>query len=252
LRPQRLASAFAARRRLRAPPPPIPSAIALADHNPAHPFPAHPFPAHADPAPAAALAPSVRVAIALGANQRCTVPGREGDPAATIRRALADLALFPGISNLRASTLHTTPAVSTVPQPDFVNAAATFTTTLPPRALLNALLTIESHYGRARAAQTPPSGAACNTDPAAVLAWLPRTLDLDILLYGDAIIHEPALTIPHPRLATRRFVLAPLAEIWPDAPIPTRGTTVAAALAALAASDRAPTEPPPPAERPTL
>jgi 2-amino-4-hydroxy-6-hydroxymethyldihydropteridine diphosphokinase len=98
-------------------------------------------------------------------------------------------------------------------QPDFVNAVAEIETSLAPRKLLEELLAIETRFGRAR------------TFPDA-----PRTLDLDLLLYGDRIIAEPGLTVPHPRMHERAFVLAPLAEIAPDAVVPVKGA-VAALLA---------------------
>ncbi len=86
-------------------------------------------------------------------------------------------------------------------QPDFVNACALVETALAPRALLEGLLAIEREHGRKREI---PNG--------------PRTLDLDIILYGDQAIDEPGLTIPHPRAHERAFVLDPLREVWPEAP----------------------------------
>ena len=88
-------------------------------------------------------------------------------------------------------------------QPDFVNAMALVETSLEPRALLEGLLAIEQRHGRVR---TIPNG--------------PRTLDLDIILYGDRVIDEPGLKIPHPRAKDRPFVMEPLKEVWPDAVIP--------------------------------
>ena len=85
-------------------------------------------------------------------------------------------------------------------QPDFVNACALVETSLAPRALLDELLAIEQRHGRVR---TIPNG--------------PRTLDLDLILYGDRHIDEPGLTVPHPRAHERDFVLKPLLEVWPDA-----------------------------------
>jgi 2-amino-4-hydroxy-6-hydroxymethyldihydropteridine diphosphokinase len=96
--------------------------------------------------------------------------------------------------------------VDVVAQPDFINAVAEIQTMLGARALLEALLAIETRFGRRR--EFP--GA-------------PRTLDLDLLLYGDRVIAEPGLVVPHPRMHERAFVLAPLAEIAPDIAIPGKG-----------------------------
>jgi 2-amino-4-hydroxy-6-hydroxymethyldihydropteridine diphosphokinase len=91
-------------------------------------------------------------------------------------------------------------------QPAFINACALVETALGARELLTRLLAIERHHGRLR---DVPNG--------------PRTLDLDIVLYGAEALHEPGLTVPHPRAHERAFVLAPLLEVWPDAIIPGRG-----------------------------
>ena len=108
------------------------------------------------------------------------------------------------------------PPVSITEQPEFVNAVAQLETDLAPEALLDALLEIEQRFGRIRAERNGP-----------------RTLDLDLLLYGDQFVSLPRLTLPHPRLHLRAFVLQPLAEIAPDLKIPGRGT-VAAWLPAVA------------------
>ncbi|HKH72022.1 MAG TPA: 2-amino-4-hydroxy-6-hydroxymethyldihydropteridine diphosphokinase [Vicinamibacterales bacterium] len=130
------------------------------------------------------------VAIALGSNL--------GDRDGYLRSAIA--ALQPAIKNLRVSTFHDTAPVGVGAQPTFLNATAVGETSLSARALLDTLLTVEREFGRER----PFSGA-------------PRTLDLDLILYGDAIIDEaPSLIVPHPRFRERRFVLEPLAEIAPD------------------------------------
>lgn len=139
---------------------------------------------------------------------------------------------LPGTILLRASTLHTTKPVSTVPQPDFVNAAAIISTSLTPRDLLNALLTIERAHGRERHDLHTPAPASPPDSPL-IQAWHARPLDLDLILYADHIIHEHALTIPHPRLHQRRFVLAPLAEIAPDLLVPTLRRTVRELLQTL-------------------
>src|SRR5439155_25515708 len=91
----------------------------------------------------------------------------------------------------------------------FLNGAVSMETELPARRLLDALLELEQAFGRNRAG-APPHG--------------PRTLDLDLLLYGDAVIDEPGLQVPHPRLHERRFVLEPLAELDPSLEVPGKGS----------------------------
>jgi 2-amino-4-hydroxy-6-hydroxymethyldihydropteridine diphosphokinase len=141
-----------------------------------------------------------RVAIALGSN----LGNREGYLQAAIT------ALAPSIHQLRASTFHDTAPVGVGPQPIFLNAAAVGETSLSARALLDTLLAVERDLGRER----PFPGA-------------PRTLDLDLILYGDAIVDEaPSLIVPHPRFRERRFVLEPLSEIAPDWRDPVTGRTV--------------------------
>ena len=148
------------------------------------------------------------VAIALGSNL--------GDRDRALHEAAHRLSAFVG--NLRLSSFHDTEPVGVVPQPRFLNAAAVGETHLNPRDLLNRLLAVELALGRER----PYPGA-------------PRTVDLDLLLYDDAVIDEPGLIVPHPRFRERRFVLAPLAEVaatWVD---PVTGKSVAALLEALPA-----------------
>ena len=141
-----------------------------------------------------------RVAIALGSNL--------GDREDYLRSALD--ALTPSLDRLRISTFHDTAPVGVGPQPTFLNAAAVGETSLSARALLETLLAVERDLGRER----PFPGA-------------PRTLDLDLILYGDSIIDEaPSLIVPHPRFRERRFVLEPLAEIAPDWRDPVTGQTV--------------------------
>lgn len=144
----------------------------------------------------------VPAAIALGANL--------GDAAATVRRAFAEVEALPGTRGLARSALYRTAPVGFLDQPAFVNACVKVETALAPRALLDGLLAIERRHGRVR---DVPNG--------------PRTLDLDILLYGGLVLHEPGLTLPHPRLHERAFALAPLLDAWPDAIIPGRGAAAA-------------------------
>jgi 2-amino-4-hydroxy-6-hydroxymethyldihydropteridine diphosphokinase len=130
-----------------------------------------------------------------------------GDPEAQVRGAIEALASMPQTRFVRASRLFRTAPWGRADQPAFVNAAAEIATALAPRALLDALLTIERAHGRHR------DGTR----------WGPRTLDLDVLLYGDGVIDEPGLAIPHPHLAERAFVLLPLADLDPALQVPGRG-----------------------------
>jgi len=136
--------------------------------------------------------------VGLGANLN--------DPAAQVEYALAELDRLPGTRLLARSSLYASAPVGYVDQPDFVNAVAQIETTLAPRALLVALLDIEHRHGRERSFRNAP-----------------RTLDLDLLLYGTAHFHEEGLTLPHPRMTDRGFVLLPLLEIAPDTVIPGHG-----------------------------
>lgn len=148
--------------------------------------------------------------------------GNIGDVPDALARAFDALGRLPGTRLLRASPLYRTPAWGVEAQPDFVNAAATVETTLPAGDLLAHLLGIERALGRTRAADGSDR-------------WGPRSVDLDLLLYGDAVIDEPGLRVPHPRLHERAFALLPLAAIAPEAVIPGIGS-VADALAALETS----------------
>ena len=127
-----------------------------------------------------------------------------GDAAANVRSALAAIAAIVDTELVRASPLYRTPPWGGIVQADFINAAATVRTALPPRELLGHLLAIERAHGRHR------DGSR----------WGPRTLDLDLLVYAQLRLHEPDLVLPHPHIAERAFVLAPLADIEPDLMIP--------------------------------
>lgn len=135
--------------------------------------------------------------------------GNLGDAAATLRHAFKDLDALPQTRLLRASRLYRSPAWGRTDQPDFINAVAMIETALGARELLDAMLDIEHHAGRERHADE---------------RWAPRTLDLDLLLYGDAVIDEPGLRVPHPHLHERSFALVPLVEIAPHAMIPGIGS----------------------------
>lgn len=135
-------------------------------------------------------APPVTAYIALGANL--------GDAAATVQQAVRALATLPQTRLLRASSLYRTAPIESS-GPDYINAVAEISTALSPQALLAALQALEQAAERERPYRNAP-----------------RTLDLDILLYGDVSIDSPTLTIPHPRMQARAFVLQPLAEIAPQ------------------------------------
>jgi 2-amino-4-hydroxy-6-hydroxymethyldihydropteridine diphosphokinase len=135
-----------------------------------------------------------------------------GDREATIRAAVDALAATPGIEVVAVSRLVETEPVGYRDQPDFLNGVAVLETALPARELLRLLLAVEARFGRDRAG-VPPGG--------------PRTLDLDLLAYGDAAIDEEDLQIPHPRLQERAFVLDPLAEVAPGLELPGLGTVEA-------------------------
>ena len=147
--------------------------------------------------------------------------GNLGDAATTLRHAFKELDALPQTRLLRGSKLYRSRAWGRTDQPDFVNAVAMLQTGLDARELLDALLGIEHDAGRERRADE---------------RWGPRTLDLDLLLYGDAVIDEPGLHVPHPHLHERSFALVPLVEIAPDAMIPGIGSA-RAALAAMEPSD---------------
>ena len=136
--------------------------------------------------------------VALGSNME--------DPAFQVRRAFDELARLPGSRLLLRSSLYRSAPVGRLDQPDFINAVAQIETSLAPHDLLKALLAIEQRHGRVRESLNAP-----------------RTLDLDILLYDQLQCHEHGLTLPHPRMHERAFVLQPLLEIAPDCRIPGHG-----------------------------
>jgi 2-amino-4-hydroxy-6-hydroxymethyldihydropteridine diphosphokinase len=130
-----------------------------------------------------------------------------GDPEKQVRAAIEALQRLPRTTFVRASRLYRTAPWGRADQPGFVNAAASLSTDLSPRELLDALLAIERAHGRTRDGER----------------WGPRVIDLDILVYGDARIDEPGLHVPHPHLAERAFALLPLADLDPDLEIPGLG-----------------------------
>lgn len=139
-----------------------------------------------------------RAYVGLGAN----VGPRE----VTILSAVDLLAAADGVSVVAVSQLRETEPVGVVDQPAFLNAAVAVDTSLDARALLDVLLAIERELGRVRTER-----------------WGPRTIDLDLLVFGDETIDEPGLRVPHPRLGERRFALEPLAELAPDLVVPGLG-----------------------------
>jgi len=136
--------------------------------------------------------------IALGSNL--------GDPPAQLRHAIDAVRALDGVSVTAVSSFYRTDPVGPPGQPDFCNAVAGIETRLAPEALLARLQAIERTAGRERSER-----------------WGPRTLDLDLLFYDDAVIDAPDLQVPHPRLAERAFVLVPLAEVAPGADVPGHG-----------------------------
>jgi 2-amino-4-hydroxy-6-hydroxymethyldihydropteridine diphosphokinase len=140
-----------------------------------------------------------RAYVGLGANL--------GDREGTIRAAVAALGEEQGIEVVAVSALRDTEPVGVGEQPRYLNGAVELETTLTARELLDRLLAVEQSFGRVR---VPGEHG-------------PRTLDLDLLLYGDEAVDEPELHVPHPRLHERRFVLEPLAELAPGLVVPGRG-----------------------------
>ncbi|MBM3348039.1 MAG: 2-amino-4-hydroxy-6-hydroxymethyldihydropteridine diphosphokinase [Betaproteobacteria bacterium] len=142
---------------------------------------------------------AIQAFIGIGANL--------GDPQEQVRIAFRALATLPDTRLLATSAIYRTSPVGAAGQPDYFNAVARLETRLAPAVLLAGLLEIEGCYGRVRTTRNAP-----------------RTLDLDLLLYGALRIDQPGLNVPHPRMHLRRFVLEPLAEIAPAAEVPGRGS----------------------------
>lgn len=138
------------------------------------------------------MTPFVQAFIGLGSNL--------DEPAQQLDAAIGWLQSWSGISLLAVSGYYRSAPIGPQDQPDFVNAVAEISTNLSPMQLLSAVQEIEARQGRERSEH-----------------WGPRTLDLDILLYGELVIREPELTIPHPQMASRAFVLAPLMDLAPEA-----------------------------------
>lgn len=150
--------------------------------------------------------PANRAFVALGSNLN--------GPASQVKRAFLAIGNLPATKLIKQSSLYQSAPVGYANQPDFINAVAEISTQLPPDDLLDALLNIEHAVGRERP-----------------FANAPRVLDCDLLLYGDLVTHTEKLTLPHPRMHERGFVLLPLAEIAPDLVIPNHGSVVKLALA---------------------
>ena len=144
-----------------------------------------------------------RAYVGLGSNM--------GDRERLLWGAVHMLAFNAEIDVVAVSSIRETDPVGIVDQPPFLNGVVAIDTELGPRALLDLLLSIELELGRTRAG--PRFG--------------PRTIDLDLLLYGDDVVDEPGLTVPHPRLHERRFALEPLAELDPELVVPEKGAVQA-------------------------
>ncbi len=140
----------------------------------------------------------IRCYVALGSNL--------GNPLDTVDAAIDTLAALRGSIFKAMSSLYRTAPVGLKHQPDFINAVVALDTRLPPRELLDELFAVEARFGRERSVRNAP-----------------RTLDLDLVLYGDLVQDDPGLTLPHPRMHERAFVLMPLAEIAPGLVVPGRG-----------------------------
>ncbi|GIW73811.1 MAG: hypothetical protein KatS3mg103_0333 [Phycisphaerales bacterium] len=154
--------------------------------------------------------------VALGSNL--------GDAVGTVLAAIQALGQIPGVRLIASSRLYRTAPVGVTDQPWFVNAVAELEADCSARALLDALLEVERRFGRDRTAER---------------RWGPRTLDLDLLLHAGQAIDQPGLTVPHPRMAQRRFVLEPLADLAPALVPPGWSISVGQRLAQLVAAEHA-------------
>lgn len=151
---------------------------------------------------AAAIQRPVQAVIGLGANL--------GDPVATLQEAITTLRTHPQTGQWQISPFYrTAPVGADVAQPDYINAVAVCQTDLAPESLMQWLLDTERHFGRDRGHDIARNA--------------PRTLDLDLLIYDVITMHTPLLTLPHPRLHERAFVLRPLLDLLPDASLPGLG-----------------------------
>lgn len=146
--------------------------------------------------------------IGIGANL--------GDREKTLQEAVGVLNAHPEIAVVATSEVYETAPVGVIDQPDFLNAVLQIRTRLSARKLLNDLLAVERQFGRTRRTR-----------------WAPRTLDLDILFYGDAVIHQPGLCVPHPHLHERAFVLIPLCDLAPHLKHPISRQSMRVLAAAL-------------------
>lgn len=142
---------------------------------------------------------AVTAYVGIGSNQE--------QPIRQVRSAMAELAALPGSSLRATSRLYRSAPLGPASQPDYINAAVALDTALPAEKLLAELQAVERRHGRVRAA----------------VRWGPRSLDLDLLLYGDATLNTADLTVPHPGVSERLFVLYPLADIAPDLDVPGHG-----------------------------
>lgn len=153
------------------------------------------------------IAPAVRVESATSSRAYIGIGSNLQDPVSQVRRAAEALGRLPQTRLSALSPLYRNPAVGPGEQPDYVNAVAVVETTLEPHALLDALQSIEIAQGRERGP----------------MRWQARTIDLDVLLYGDRVIDDAHLTVPHPRMGERAFVLKPLHDVAPRLDVPGRG-----------------------------